>query len=84
MMASMLHLFSNKIRGGLMNNTLPRAPIARLMKSTGATRISGDAIDAMNEAMEDYATSLAAKANAYAHHAGRKTIKADDVKLAMK
>ena len=63
---------------------LPKAPVARLMKSVGATRISGDAIDLMNEAMEDYGISIATKANTYAHHAGRKTIKADDVKLALK
>ena len=63
---------------------LPNAPVARLMKSVGANRISGDAVALMNEAMEDYAISLTAKANDYAHHAGRKTIKADDIKLALK
>lgn len=63
---------------------IPRAPVARLMKSVGATRISGDAVDLMNEAMEAYGLKLASKANEYAHHAGRKTIKADDVKLALK
>lgn len=63
---------------------LPKAPVARLMKSVGATRVSGGAIDLMNEAMENYGVTLAAKANDYARHAGRKTIKADDVKLALK
>jgi histone H3/H4 len=63
---------------------LPRAHVARLLKSTGATRVSGDAVDLMNEAMEDYGISLASKAVTYARHAGRKTIKADDVKLALK
>ncbi len=63
---------------------LPRAPVARLLKSTGAIRVSGDAVDLMNEAMEDYGISLASKAVTYARHAGRKTIKADDVKLALK
>lgn len=63
---------------------LPNAPVARLMKSTGANRISGDAVVLLSEAMEDYGISLATKANDYAHHAGRKTVKADDVKLALK
>ncbi len=63
---------------------LPKAPTARLMKRVGATRISGDAIILMNEAMEDYGISIASKAKDYAHHAGRKTIKADDIKLALK
>ena len=63
---------------------LPNAPVARLMKRTGATRISSDAVNVMNEAMEDYGLTLASKAKDFAHHAGRKTIKADDVKLALK
>lgn len=63
---------------------LPKAPVARLMKRTGVSRISGDAICEMSEAMEDYGLGLAAKAKDYAHHAGRKTIKAEDIKLALK
>ena len=63
---------------------LPKAPVARLMKRVGATRVSVEAVDAMNEAMKDYGLTLASKANDYARHAGRKTIKADDVKLALK
>lgn len=63
---------------------LPRAPVARIMKNVGATRISNDAVSLMNEALEDYGISIATKAKDYAHHAGRKTIKADDVKLALK
>lgn len=63
---------------------LPKAPVARLMKKVGAARISGDAVDVMNEAMEDYGLTIASKAKTYAHHAGRKTVKADDVKLALK
>ena len=63
---------------------LPNAPVARLMKRVGATRISSGAVDAMNEAIEDYGLKLASKANDYARHAGRKTIKADDIKLALK
>ena len=65
-------------------SSLPKAPVARIMKSVGATRISGDAVTLVNEAMENYGIALAAKANDYAHHAGRKTVKAEDVKLALK
>ena len=45
-------------------SSLPKAPVARIMKSVGATRISGDAVALVNEAMENYGTALAAKANA--------------------
>lgn len=62
----------------------PRAPTTRIMKNAGAQRISKDAIDTLLDAMEDYGTDVAIKANALAHHAGRKTVKASDVKLAMK
>ena len=62
---------------------LPKAPTARLMKNVGAARVSGDAVDLLAEAMEDYGTSIAQKANNFARHAGRKTIKASDIKLAL-
>lgn len=63
---------------------LPRAPTARLLKGVGAKRISADAITVLNEAMEDYGSDISRKATQYAHHAGRKTVKAEDVKLALK
>lgn len=62
---------------------LPKAPTARLIKNVGASRVSGDAVILLAEAMEDYGTSVARRANEYAHHAGRKTIKASDIKLAL-
>lgn len=62
---------------------LPKAPTARIMKNAGAQRISGDAVDALLAAIEDYGTDIASRANDLAHHAGRKTVKASDIKLAM-
>lgn len=63
---------------------IPRASVARIIKNTGAARISGDSIDIFAEALEDYGTEIASKAISLARHAGRKTVKAEDMKLALK
>lgn len=62
---------------------LPKAPTARIMKNAGAQRISGDAVDELLDVMESYGTEIASRANDLAHHAGRKTVKASDIKLAI-
>lgn len=61
----------------------PKAPTTRIMKNAGAQRVSSDAVDELLAAIEDYGTSIALRANELAHHAGRKTVKASDIKLAM-
>ena len=62
---------------------LPIAPIKRIIKNAGAARISDDAAMALAEAMEAYAEEVALQANNLAKHAGRKTVTADDIELAL-
>lgn len=63
---------------------IPKAPIARIMKDAGADRISEDAKDELTAYIEQVARDVTIEANKVAKIAKRKTIKADDIKLAIK
>jgi DNA-binding protein len=63
---------------------LPLAPLERILKNAGANRVSEDAVQALREAVEDYAVALSEASVALAKHAGRKTVQSEDVKLAAK
>lgn len=56
----------------------------QLMKNAGADRVSDEAKAALKDLLEEYGERIAKDATTLAEHAGRKTIKARDIKLAAK
>ena len=63
---------------------LPLAAMEKILKQGGAERVSDKAKVALKNAIEDIANEIAAKSIKLAVHAGRKTVKAEDIKLAVK
>jgi histone H3/H4 len=63
---------------------IPKAPVARIIKESGAERVSEDAKVALAEHLDEVAREIAIEANKVAKIAKRKTIKAEDIQLAIK
>ncbi len=62
---------------------IPYAPVERLIRSAGADRVSVTAGIELAEILEQYGLEIAEEAIVLAKHAKRKTVKAEDIKLAM-
>lgn len=56
----------------------------RILKLSGADRVSDKAKEALKDVVEEYAEKVAINAWHLASHAGRKTVKSEDIKLAVK
>ncbi|WP_406662676.1 histone family protein [Methanolobus sp. ZRKC3] len=61
---------------------IPFAPIERLIRSAGAQRVSESAGMELTEILEEYGLEISKEAIKLAEHAGRKTVKSEDIKLA--
>jgi histone H3/H4 len=56
----------------------------RILKKSGAQRVSDESAVELRRVIEEIAEAVAKNAVDLANHAGRKTVKAEDVKLASK
>jgi histone H3/H4 len=63
---------------------LSTAAIHRLIKKAGAERVGDDAVRELGKVVEDIALRISKEAIELASHAGRKTIKVEDIQLATK
>ena len=68
----------------MSSKILPLAAMEKILKQCGADRVSDKAKVALKAVVEEIADQIAVKAIQLAVHAGRKTVKARDVKLAAK
>ena len=58
------------------------APMHRLCKKAGADRVSEAAAQELGRVLEEIGVKIAKDALEYAVHAGRKTIKSEDIEIA--
>jgi histone H3/H4 len=63
---------------------IPAAPMAEILRIAGAERVSDSAAKALAEVLMDKAMEISKDAVKFANHAGRKTVKREDIELARK
>ncbi len=68
----------------MATNELSTAAVRRLIETAGADRVGDDAVEELGKILEDYAVKVGKEATELARHAGRKTVKAQDIQLAIK
>ena len=63
---------------------LQLAPMHRIIKKAGAERVSEEASEELRKALDAIGVRIAKEALDFAVHAGRKTIKSEDIEIAAK
>jgi histone H3/H4 len=68
----------------MMNHDLGLSPMHRILKKAGAERVSEEAAEELRKALESIGKKIAANALDFTKHAGRKTVKSEDIQIAVK
>lgn len=80
-MKSFKYYFISFLNGDNMTEISKMAADRIIRKATGL-RVGKDGAKALAEVLEEWGTELAREAGTLAKHAGRKTVKASDIRLA--
>ena len=68
----------------MKSSELGLSAMYRILKKSGAQRVSDESATELRRVIEELAEAIAKNAVEDANHAGRKTVKAEDIKLASK
>ena len=63
---------------------VPLAVADRIIRKGSGLRVGADAAEFLAEILEERGIEIASSAGKFAKHAGRKTVKAEDIKLVIK
>ena len=63
---------------------LPLAAMEKILKAHGADRVADEAKVELRDYLENFANQIAQDAIRFSLHSGRKTIKSEDIKLAVR
>lgn len=63
---------------------LPVSPFERIAKKAGVKRISKEAVEELRDLIEEIGMEMAEKATKISRHAGRRTVKREDISFVVK
>lgn len=66
----------------VLTDEIKVAPMHNLIKRAGADRVSEESAIALGKVLENLGVKIAKEALDFAKHAGRKTVKAEDIEIA--
>ncbi len=62
---------------------IPNSAVDRIIRKSGANRVSKSAIRVLQKELEDYGQKIATLGAEIASHAGKKTVEGEDITLAI-